>query len=135
MGPNSIDLKIIDKNNNDANFVIDYFVVNDGRFIFSANFNNMELEFNYFEFLDNSGDFDLAILDQRTRPGSFFNAIEKRNTTLNFISNLDVRVHKNNKYKLEISFEVLDTENIDMSNYTKSLKSFRRDCKLKVLGI
>ncbi len=133
----TIDLKIFDKNYREANFTVDYFVFDENRFIFYASFNNMELEFNYFEFLDNCGDFDLAILDQKPNDFNFLssNIVEKRSTTLNFISNLDVSVNKNNKYKLEISFDLLDSEYIDMNKYKESIKSLRRDFKLKELGI
>jgi hypothetical protein len=132
----TIDLKIFDKNYREVNFSVDYFVFDENRFIFYASLNNMELEFNYFEFLDNFGDFDLAILDQKTNDFNFFsnNIIEKRSTTLNFISNLDV-VHKDSEYKLEISFDILDSEYIDMNKYKESIKSLRRDFKLKELGI
>jgi hypothetical protein len=132
----TIDLKIFDKNYREVNFSVDYFVFDENRFIFYASLDNMELEFNYFEFLDNCGDFDLAILDQKTNDFNFFsnNIIEKRSTTLNFISNLDV-VHKDSEYKLDISFDVLDSEYIDMNKYKESIKLLRRDFKLKELGI
>lgn len=133
----TIDLKIFDRNYREANFIVDYFVFDENRFIFYASFNNMEIEFNYFEFLDNCGDFDLAILDQKPNDFNFLssNIVEKRSTTLNFISNLDVSVNKKNKYKLEISFDLLDSEYIDMNKYKESIKSFRRDFKLSELGI
>ena len=134
MSFNKIDLKIFDKNFKESNFTVDYFMYEEDRIVFRANLNNTELEFNYFEFLDETGEYDLAILDQSEGTG-FISSNWERKTTLNLIKNLSVSVDGINKYKLKISFEILESELINMDNYSEHIKKFRRDFKLKQLGI
>ena len=134
MSFNKIDLKIFDLNYREVNFTVDYFMYEEDRIIFRANLNNMELEFNYFEFLDETGEYDLAILDQ-SEDTVFISSNCERKTTLNLIKNLSVSVDGINKYKLKISFEILESELINMDNYSVHIKQFKRDSKLKQLGI
>lgn len=129
-----IDLKIFDRNFKEGNFTVDYFMYEEDRIIFRANINNMDLEFNYFEFLDETGEYDLAILCQRGGVG-FINSNYEIKTTLNLIKNLSVSVDGINKYKLKISFEILESELINMDNYNEHIKQFKRDSKLRQLGI
>lgn len=127
-------LKIFDKNFKEGNFTIDYFMYEEDRIVARANLNNKDLEFNYFEFLDEIGECDLAILDQSEGTG-FISSNWERKTTLNLIKNLSVSVDGINKYKLKISFEILESELINMDNYSEHIKQFKRDSKLRQLGI